>query len=139
MAIVHKILGLALILTGLAVGAYFLVYPLYAGQGSVEGAGDIWTVLNWIMAVAVVLLVLVTYHAKRALAEGSAGLERLTTNVRFYLAVVVLLLFLSNWFEDRWGTGEPLALVWVFVDAALPILAVNVGLRVWRAGPAAAG
>ena len=133
MAAMYRLVAVYLLLVGAAVGAYFVISPLYAGQGDAEGAHDVWEVLNWFMAVAAILLVLVTFSGKRALAEGAATWDRLVANGRFYFAVVLLLGFLSNWFADSWG-GEfgPVAFLWVVIDIGMPILAVEVALKLWR-------
>ena len=133
MAAMYRLVAVYLLLVGAAVGAYFVISPLYAGQGDAEGAHDVWEVLNWFMAIAAILLVLVTFSGKRALAEGAATWDRLIANGRFYFAVALLLGFLSNWFADSWG-GEfaPVAFLWVVIDIGMPILAVEVALKLWR-------
>ena len=105
MAAVHRAIAVYLLLVGLAVGAYFVISPLYAGQGNAGDAHGVWAVLNWFMAVAAVLLVLVTFAAKRALAEGAATWDKFVVNGRFHIGIALLLGFLSNWFADQWG-GE---------------------------------
>ncbi len=133
MAGLHRLVAVYLLLVGVAVGAYFVIAPLYAGQGDAEGAHDVWEVLNWFMAIAAILLVLVTFAGKRALAEGAATRDWLVANGRFYFAVALLLGFLSNWFADSWG-GEfgPVAFLWVVIDIGMPILAVEMALKLWR-------
>ncbi len=134
MAAVHRAIAVYLLLVGLAVGAYFVISPLYAGQGNADHAADVWEVLNWFMAVAAVLLVLVTFAAKRALAEGAATWDKFVVNGRSSIAVALLLGFLNNWFADQWGGGEfgPVAFLWVVIDIGMPILAVEVALKLWR-------
>lgn len=130
-AIVHKALGAALVLTGLAVGGYFLVFELYAGQGDVGAAYDIWTVLNWIMAVAVIVMALVAWAVRRELPADADPWERLAASVRFYGALALLLMFFNAWFATRWSAGA-VSFAWIVVDVTLAILAVNIGLRLWR-------
>lgn len=139
LTIAHKALGAALVATGLAVGGYFLVFELYAGQGNAADAFEIWRVLDWIMAVAVVLLALVTYAARRALPADADARTRLAASARFYGALALLLLFFNVWFSGRWGTTADLSpppayvsMQWIATDIALAILSVNVGLRLWR-------
>ena len=139
MAVLHRAIAVYLLLVGLAVGAYFVISPLYAGQGNADHAGDVWEVLNWFMAVAAVLLVLVTFAAKRALAEGAATWDKFVVNGRSYIAVALLLGFLNNWFADQWGGGEfgPVAFLWVVIDIGMPILAIEMALKLWREPEAA--
>ena len=133
MTVAHKALGAGFLAVGLAVGGYFLVFELYAGQGNLDDAFDIWTVLNWIMAVTVILLALVTYAVRRALPVDADLWERLTASARFYGALVVLFMFFNAWFAGRWGAGHDfIPFEWIVVDVSLTILAVNVGLRLLR-------
>ena len=133
MAALHRLIAVYLLLVGLAVGAYFVISPLYGGQGNPDHARDVWDVLNWFMAVAAVLLVLVTFAGRRALAKGVATWDLFVTNGRFHIAVALLLGFFNNWFEGRWG-GEfgTVAFLWVVIDIGMAILAVEVALKLWR-------
>ena len=133
MTVARKALGAAFVAVGLVDGAYSLVYELYAGQGNPDHADDIWTVFNWIMAVAVILLALVAYAARRALPADADLREWLTANVRFYASLALLLMFFNAWFAERWGvTVVPFE--WIVVDVAFTILAVSTGLRLLREG-----
>ena len=133
MDLVHRLIAAYLLLVGLAVAGYFLVYPLYAGGGDVDSAGDIWSVLNWFIAVAVVLLVMVAAHVKQAAADDGDRWRRFVVNLRFYGAIALALAFFSNWFADGWG-GEvgPSSIVWIVVNIGLPILGINVAVQLWR-------
>lgn len=133
MKLVRRAAAAYLLLVALAVAGYFVIYPLYAGQGHGEAAHDIWSVLNWFMAVAVVLLVVAAFSRRRALAAGSEDADRLVAGGRCYLAVALLLGFCSNWFADAWG-GEvsPVPFLWIVVDIALPLFAAETGLALWR-------
>ena len=134
MAVIHRFIAAYLLLAGVAVAAYFLVYPFYAGEAGGDDAGDVWEVLNWFMAVSAVLLALVTYVRRGALAGDATTWERFVANGRFYLAAVLLLGFLSNWFADGWGHGEtnPEPLIWVILNIGQPLLAISVALELWR-------
>jgi len=134
MAAIHRLFAVYLLLVGVAVGAYFVISPLYAGQGNLADASDVWDILNWFMAVAAVLLVLVTFVGTRSLAEGASSWDKFVAYGRFHLAVALLLGFLNNWFAGQWGEGgfEPVAFLWVVIDIGMPILAVEVALKLWR-------
>ena len=134
MAAIHRLFAVYLLLVGLAVGAYFVISPLYAGQAGAGDAHDIWEILNWFMAVAAVLLVLVTYSGTKYLADDASSWDKFVANGRFHIAMALLLGFLSNWFADQWGYGEfgPVPFLWVVVDIAMPMLAVTMALKLWR-------
>ena len=140
MAVLYRLIAVYLLLVGLAVGAYFVIYPLYVGQGNPDHAGDVWEVLNWFMAVAAILLVLVTFAGTRALAEGADSWDKFVANGRFHIALALLLGFLSNWFADSWGgDSDPVGFLWVVIDIGMAILAVEVALQLWREPDAAWG
>ena len=134
MAAVHRLFAAYLFLVGLAVGAYFVISPLYAGQGNLADASDVWDILNWFMAVAAILLVLVTFVGTKSLADDASSWDRFVANGRFHIAVALLLGFLNNWFASQWGEGgfEPVAFLWVVIDIALPMLAVTMAIKLWR-------
>jgi len=133
MAAIHRVIAVYLLLVGVAVGAYFVISPLYAGQ-NLDDAHDVWLILNWFMAVAAVLLVLVTYAGRRSIAEDASSWDKFVINGRFHIAVALLLGFLSNWFADQWGEGgfDPVPFLWVVIDIGLPILAVEMAFKLWR-------
>ena len=134
MAAIHRVIALYLFLAGLAVGAYFVISPLYAGRAGWDDAHDVWAILNWFMAVAAVLLVLVTFAGTRSLAESASSWEKFVANGRFHIAIALLLGFFSNWFADQWGGDElgPVAFLWVVIDIGMPILAIEMALKLWR-------
>lgn len=139
MAAIHRLFAVYLLLVGVAVGAYFVISPLYAGQAGWDDAHDIWGILNWFMAVAAGLLVLITFVATRALAGDASSWDKFVANGRFHIAVALLLGFFSNWFADSWGPTNAegdaflvVSVLWVVIDIAMPILAVEVALKLWR-------
>ena len=134
MAALHRVIALYLLLVGLAVGAYFVISPLHAGQAGWDDAHNIWEILNWFMAVTAVLLVLVTYTGTKYLAEDASSWDKFVANGRFHIALALLLGFFSNWFADQWGNGElgPVPFLWVVIDIAMPMLAVTMALKLWR-------
>ncbi len=135
MDLAHRVIGVYLALVGLAEAGYLVVYPLYGGGGDVAGANDVWGMLNWFVAVAAVLLLMVTAHVKQALPDDADTWTRFVVNLRFYGTIVVALAFFSNWFAREWG-GEvaPTGLLWIVVNIGLPLIAINVAVQLLR-GP----
>ena len=132
----QRLLAMYLILLGLAVGAYFLIFPFYAYWGEEVNATaiDIWDWLNWFMGAGGVLAVWVTFHGKRLLDldDGGDTWRRVSAAVRFYLTLVLTMATLNNWFENRWGGGAE-GLVWIVVDIGFFIIMLDVGVRLWKA------
>ena len=78
------------------------------------------------------------YLRKRAVGRESNGTpitrEYLAANTQFYGFLFVGILFFWNWFNllssDYSAVGaDAISLVWAFIDAALPLLTVAMGLH----------
>ncbi len=132
MTIVYRGLAVALLLIGLATGAYFVVFPLYEGQGNAADAYEIWDWLNYLMAAATLVMVVIAWIEKHTLVEGPGTWGRLVVHTRFYFAVALVLAFFNNWFALRWGASPPISVMWVFIDIATPVLATEMAITLWR-------
>lgn len=132
MKIVRCVLAAYALLTAAAVGANFVATPLY-DDGST--GFPVWSVLNWFMAVAVLLALGASAIWKIGLYGADADRvppqRRLETNVLFYASVVLGLWFFWNWFGDLMSREVPL--LWAFIDPLLVVTVGAVGLRLWRA------
>ena len=70
----------------------------------------------------------------RALTAGASTWDKFVANGRFHLAAALLIAFFSNWFADLWGGdgASPSSIIWIFANVAMPILAVEMALQLWR-------
>ena len=64
MQIVQRLAAVFLIAIGLVVAAHFVFEPFYRG---LTDTGQVWRILDWIMAPAVLILVAARWHEKRQL------------------------------------------------------------------------
>ena len=137
MEIGKRVLAVYLLAVGLAVAVNFVATPFYH-----DGGDDypVWDILNWFMAAAMVIAVVVSFVEKRRSCQAGDDLKRhLDANVPFYASVVVLLLFLANAGANLADHASQSGDVWSAVDAAMPVLLGVVGMRLWRgAGDGAA-
>ena len=143
MAAAKHAAGVYLIAVGIAVAAQYLFGSTYGGDGS---QFDVWAVLNWLMAVGLLLALAVAFRDKFRLdgeADDPSDWRRyLEVNVSYYAALAVALLFFASWIDLLWGSGSREQwnwVVWAAVDTALPLLFVSVGLRLWREALAGGG
>ncbi len=132
MPILFRAVAVYLVLLAVAVAVNFIVTPLYHPGG--DEPFRVWEVLNYFMAVGIVLTVAAGYVEKRSVSgEGTEYLRRyIRANTVFYVSVAVLILFFWNWFSnlspDNDGDGQ----VWVVIDTLMPIVVGITGCRVWR-------
>ena len=135
MGLVKKLLAVLLGVVALAVAVQFMFGAFY--QELVD-TGAIWDVLNWFLAVGLVIALVVSFHHKRTLdrpANGAVTREYVEVNVVFYVAVVLVLWFFWNWTDDLTAVesqGQTHRNIWVWINPLfVPIVAVT-ALRLWR-------
>ena len=135
MAFARKLAAIYLFLLALVVAGHYFAYPLYErGYGRDEAPEQlVWLIIDPFQVAGLALVLVATFAWKRALAADCGWREYLEANVLFYLAVVTTISFIPNWFLGQWGDAHrQLWDVWAFIDAAVPILSVTAGLRLWR-------
>ena len=141
MQLVTKIVAAFLVIVGLAVFLNLIATPLYH-----DGSPDYptWKILNWFMAVAVLIILVVGFMRKRILdsagEEGASTLDHVRGSFVFYGGIVLAMLFFWEWFwtlNPDSETGEAVTSHMVYfplVDSLFTVLALIVGKRMWRAG-----
>ena len=128
---VRHILGAYAVLLAVAVGAHFIITPLY-DDGST--GFPVWRVFNWFMAAGVIIALTASLIWKLRLDKaGAEGLDLkrcLEVNAIFYASVVLGLWFFWNWFGNLMSRAEPL--LWAFIDPLLVVVVGACGIRLWR-------
>lgn len=136
-----RLVGGYLLVVAIAVAVHTVAEPLY--HTSLEGQpySPLWSLLNPLMAVALILGLIFGYQRKRAVgaeAEVQAVTrEFLVANSLFFGCSFVSILFLWNWFNllspDFTAIGsETASLVWIVVDAVLPLVIGAMGVHMLR-------
>lgn len=143
MQLVTKIVAAYLVIVGLAVFLNLIATPLYH-----DGSPDYptWKILNWFMAVAVLIILAVGFLRKRILdragEDGASTLDHVRGSFVFYGGIVLTMLFFWEWFwtlNPDSETGEAVTSHLVYfplVDSMMTVLAFVVGKRMWNAGDA---
>ncbi len=141
MQLLAKIVAAYLVIVGLAVFLNLIATPLYH-----DGSPDYptWKILNWFMAVAVLIILVVGSLRKRILdsagEEGASTLDHVRGSFVFYGGVVLAMLFFWEWFwtlNPDSETGEAVTSHVVYfplVDSLFTVLALIVGKRMWNVG-----
>ena len=137
MQIIGRILAVYLVATALAAAVLLIVTPL-----THDGSPDypVWKILNWFMAVSVVVILVVSFLRKRALGDRDSGsdLEAMRVSLVFYGAVVLTILFFWEWFwtlNPESETGEAVTSHIVYfplMDSLFVVLGLSIGRRIWR-------
>ena len=112
-----------------AVGVHFIITPLYHPGG--DEPFTAWEVMNWFMAVSVVLVLLGSFARKRRMDAGEADTRTsLEVNVVFYAALGLFLWYFWNWFGVFTDQGN--GTLWAFIDPLFVLVVGPSGLRIWR-------
>ena len=130
-----RLVSVYLLLTGLAVAVQFIIFPFYEDR---DTDLTVWGVLDWFMAVALLLALAGTFLLKRAFDASNPDphwRDYVETNGLFYGVLALTLAFFPAWFWLEWGAYADERLSWAtwhVIDTAMPILFALVGLRLWR-------
>ena len=128
METLRKPLAVILGLTALAVLLHFVLSPFYE---DVVESGDVWNVLNWFMAFGVIVVLILTYLAKRDIGREDDTNTYIRGNVGFYAAAALAILYFWNWCNELVaddGSGT----YWVLIDTIYVILVTRVSIHLWR-------
>lgn len=116
-------------LVAVAVGVNFIITPLYHPGG--DEPFTVWEILNWFMAVSVVIVLLGSFARKRNMDAGEANTRTsLEVNVVFYAALGLFLWYFWNWFGVF--SDQDSGTLWAFIDPLFVLVVGPAGLRVWR-------
>lgn len=132
MPTLKRILGAYAVVIALAVAVNFIITPFFFDN---ETGYPIWDVLNFFMAVAIIVVFAAScWDMWRLCKDGDeADLKRYVgVNVAFFATTVLLLLFFSNWFARLMEHGQLQDwTIWAIIDAILPPIVGAGGLRLW--------
>ena len=136
-----RVIGALFVAVGFVVAIHTVVEPLYHVSGPDSPYSALWSYINPLMALAVIAGVVLGCRRKMAVdAEGDdAPVTRayVADNALLYGFLFVGILFFFNWFNymtpSYTAVGpDAMAVIWAFVDAALSLLCLAMGLALWR-------
>ncbi len=138
MSSLRRFFGIVLMVTGIVVAVHTVIEPLYYVSSEEAPYSPAWTYINLLMVLSIVLGVFYSYIRTRdAGSDTLVTREYLVANIQLYGFLFVGIMFFWNWFQvsnDRYTSIgiDVHALIWLFIDAALPLLAVTLGLHLAR-------
>jgi hypothetical protein len=124
----RKPLAVILGLTAFAVLFHFVLSPFYE---DVVESDDVWNVLNWFMALGVIVTLFLTYLAKKDVGREDDTNTYLRVNVGFYAAAALVILFFWNWSMEL-VVGEGSGTYWPLIDTLYVILVTRMSIHLWR-------
>ncbi len=109
-----------------SVGAYFTLAPLF----DVGSTGFPWGMLNYFMALSVIIAFADSLKSKLQLNTTEVELESyIAVNTLFYALIVLAILFFANWFFTMLASGE--GFMWWFIDGLFVAAIGCSGYRMW--------
>ena len=135
-----RISGVILIVMAVVVAVQTIVEPLYHTSSEGQPYSPLWSIIGWLMMLPIALGLIYGYLRKKDVdSEGGGAVTRefLAANTQFYGFLFVGILFLWNWFNQL-SPGftaigaDTVTLVWILVDAALPLLSGAMGMFLLR-------
>lgn len=137
MVAIGKLLAVFLIGVALLVAVHFVFNSFYR---ETLDTVDVWSVLNWPIALAIAVALFANIQRKRALdrtSEEGITREYMEVNAALYATALLALWFFSNWFNflSVGADGESAAntVVWAIVDAMIVLVLGATGGYLWRA------
>ena len=140
---IRRICGVILVVMAVVVAVHTVVEPLYYTSTEESPYSPVWGILGWIMMLPLALGVCFGYVRKKTVeiggSDGPVTRELLAANVHFYGGLFLGIVFLLNWFAQITPTftaigGDTVSLVWIVLDAGLPLLWGSMGVFLLRGG-----
>lgn len=130
----NRLIGLYLVVVGVAVALQFVLYPLYGN--STDAGITIWLTLDWFMALGLVLGLYTTSQRMQADKGDGNGCSSTSAPLMFYGTAILALAFFPNWFGEAFtqhANDAAAWTIWHLIDSVLPVLFVAEGRRLMRA------
>ena len=132
-----KLCGVYLIVVAVLLAVHTVVEPLYHESGPGQPYSPLWAIVNPLTALAIVLGVIFNFTRKQGAGGDAVTREFLVSSTLFYGFLFVGIMFFWNWFNLLSPAftaigDETVSLVWIVVDAGVPLLAGVTGLHLLR-------
>lgn len=140
MAALKKVIGVVFIIVAAIVAIHTVIEPLYYTSTTDNPYSPVWKNINIIMAISIVLGLIFSCLRLVQINENSSVQEFIAGNTLFYGFIFIGILFFWNWFgipkvKVFTAAGpETRSIVWIIVDATLPLLNGVLGIHLLRTG-----
>ena len=129
---------------GAGLVAYSGLYTIQVVFGSLYAEAlpptDVYRVINYFTAVAVLISVAVSWCRKRGCGVAPVGPDQhLAVQAGFFVSLGLAIWFFTLWFrilmlDTDEATPDPDTVVWFFVSALIPMVLGTNGIMLWRSG-----
>lgn len=134
MGTVKRVLAVFLAVMAGAVALHLIFTPVYH-----NGSEDytLWEIMNWFMAPAALIVLVVGFQRRRALNSEASALDQVRTSAAYYGGIVLAMLFFWGWFwvlNPSSETGNAAAshsIYFPIVDALFVVLTLSTGRHLW--------
>lgn len=137
---IKKIIGVVLIIIAAIVAIHTVIEPLYHTSTEENPYSPAWDYINYLSVIAIILGVIFSYIRLSKVGDNSSVQEFIAANTLFYGFMFAAILFFYNWFgkyniETFTAIGaETRSIVWIIIDALLPLLNGALGAHLLRSG-----
>ena len=135
MDMVKRLLAVFLVATAVATALNLILTPVYHNGSA---AYPVWEILNWFLAAAVLVSLVVSILRRLALrSEKASTLEYVRTSMTFYGAIALTMLFFWEWFwtlNPSSETGEAVTSHTVYfplLDMLFVVVTLAIGRYLW--------
>ncbi|MXY21600.1 MAG: hypothetical protein F4Y49_09750 [Dehalococcoidia bacterium] len=134
METIRRPLAVILGVITIAVAFHFIFSTFYPDSVDV---GQVWDILDWFMAFAVLVTLVLAYMRKKNMTSDSMDAKMyVRVNLVFYSALWLAIWFFWNWF-DNLASGAELQddihlTLWAFIDPLFIIVVGRLSVRLWK-------
>ena len=135
---IRRPLAIILGVITLAVTFHFIFSAFYPESVDVD---QVWDILDWFMAFAVLVTLALAYIRKKNTTSDSMDAKMyIRVNMAFYSAVWLAIWFFWNWFDSLALPGggvqnEIRLTLWAFIDPLFIILVGRLSIHLWKGDP----
>ena len=140
METLKRIIGVVLIVIAAIIAIQTVLEPIYHTSTTDSPYSSTWDYINPLSLISIILGVIFGYIRMRRASADASVQEFIAANTLFYGFMFVAIIFLWNWFgisdvgQDFTGVDHGTrSLVWILLDATLPLLNGAMGVHLLRA------
>ena len=130
---IKSILGIILIIVGVALFVNVIIEPLLAQAGVDQR--PIWLVVDLLVALGLIVAFVSNYQRKRAhdaAADRNMTREYVEVNLLFWGVVAAAIWFLPIWFQFMLGSEDFPHMMWIVADTFAVLILLTTGLHLMR-------
>ncbi len=140
METLKRIIGVVLIVIAAIIAIQTVLEPIYHTSTTDSPYSSTWDYINPLSLISIILGVIFGYIRMRRAGADASVQEFIAANTLFYGFMFAAIIFLWNWFgisdigQDFTGVDHGTrSLVWILLDATLPLLNGAMGVHLLRA------